>query len=209
VDAQIEQFAQNLGLNVGDLALRRDQLTEQQRQALDQLNLQKSQLAQQQSQFESTQTTNLGMFEKELAQKAKEFGLTQQHQIALANLDRQTKLDMANLEAQNKNMINSNENVAGAWGTMMQNIANIQNNANLEAPAKEALIRNNIESFRSFATFIGSTANIDVSELLNFSIAPGGAGPAPRPSPAPSPNDDYNGNVGGEGGGGGGGGGGD
>lgn len=163
LDTQKQQFAAQLGLSVQDLDLRRDQLTQQQQQALDQLNLQKSQLAQQQTQFQSTQAQQLVM------QK-----LTGDQQIAVTTL-----------QGQNQQAINSNTNIANAWGTMMQNIQAIQNNANLDGPAKQTLVQNTLDAFSSYANFWKkvSGGSIDVGDLLNFGVT----GAAPNASAGSTP----------------------
>lgn len=160
LDAQIDQFAKNLGLTTQELQLKRDQLSSADQQALAQLEFQKSQLAQQQTQFAATQ----------------------QQQMVLANLDADTRTQIAELQAANQKEISSSETLSNAWGTMMQSISNIQNNPNLDAAAKQTMIDNTIGSFKNYAEYYGKTNSVDVSGLLDFSAAPG----APAKTPAPA-----------------------
>lgn len=173
IDAQREQFAQQLGMTQQDMDLRRNQLTQQQQQFLADLDQRKAQLTEQGRQFDTSRTDNLSMFDREIAQKAEQFGLTQTQQMALAQLDVDTKLKMADLEAQYKNDIQSSTNIANAWGTTMQGISAIQTDPNLDEATKRVLIENNLASFGSFSNFwkkaTGGTA--DVSDLLNFGVA--------------------------------------
>lgn len=154
--AQREQFAQKLGLDVAQLQLNRDQLSQQDRQFLAELDQRNAQLAQQESQFQRDQ----------------------QSKITLANLDAQNRERLIQIEAGYKTEIAGNENISRAWGTMMDSINQIQNNADLDQAAKQTLIANTQASFQSFAAFwkkvSGGTA--DVSDLLNFGPVGGSSG---------------------------------
>lgn len=144
IDNQMQQFAQSLGMTAADLALRRDTLTTQQQQFYDNL-VQQKQLATLQSDTQKWQS----------------------------QLNADTSLKVAEIESSYKNDIQSSTNIAGAWSNTMQQIATIQNNPNLDQAAKETLIRNNIESFQSFAEFWKKNNpdnNTDITDLLNFNI---------------------------------------
>lgn len=154
--AQREQFAQKLGLDVAQLQLNRDQLSQQDRQFLAELDQRNAQLAQQESQFTRDQ----------------------QNKVTLANLDAANRERLVQIEASYKTQIAGNENISRAWGTMMDSIAQIQNNADLDQAAKQTLIANTQAAFQSFANFwkkvSGGTA--DVSDLLNFGPVGGSSG---------------------------------
>ena len=104
-------------------------------------------------QFDSSRKDNAAMFDRELSEKARQFGLTQDQQIALANLDVNTKVKLAEIEASYKKSIQSSANISNAWGTMMEGIAAIQTNPNLDENTKAALINNNLASFSAFSNF--------------------------------------------------------
>lgn len=184
IDAQKEQFAAQLGMTGKDLDLRRDQLTAQQQQFVDSLNVQKQQLTQQQAQFDTSLASNNANFSKELGQKQAQFDAAQVQQTVLAKADNETRLQLAQLDKDSRADIAGSQNISNAWGTMMQNIANVQNNANLDEAAKRTLVQNNIGAFQSFTNFWKKTggSDADISDLLNFNIA---AAPAPAPPPAP------------------------
>lgn len=147
LDTQKEQFAQQLGVTVQDLDLRRNTLTQQQQQFLAKLDFDKSQLA-------------------------------QQLQIAQMNQTTQGSTTLAN-----------------AWGTMMTNIQAIQNNANLDGPAKQTLVQNALDSFASYAKFWQkmSPIAVDIGPLLDFGTvgaapnASGGSTPGAGVSPGSGP----------------------
>lgn len=167
LNAQIDQFAQRLGVDVQDLQLRRDQLSQQDRQFLDDLNQRNQQLAQQESQFQRQQT----------------------QQTALAQMDAASRERLAQIEFQSREAIQGSQNISQAWGTMMDTISRIQTNPDLDAATKTALINNNIESFRSFTNFWSkSSGAADVSDLLNFSVAPTEKPPESTTTPVGSNN---------------------
>lgn len=194
IDAQINQFAQSLGMTAQDLAIKRDTLTQQQQQYLAGLESQKS-IAQLQA------NTALSTA-----------GLSADTQKAVAAMSQQTQMAVAKLQADNAATIQGNQNMGGSWSAFMTNIANIQNNPNLEQSAKATLIQNNIDSFKAYATFWNKTTGIDVGDLLNFNMAnatapttPGTPGGPPVPGSqfgVPPPYESPGGGGGGGGGGG-------
>lgn len=117
---------------------------------------------------------------------ARQFDATTAQRMDLAKLDVDSRKELANIEAQFKNQIQNNTNISQAWGTMMDAIQRIQNNPELDPATKTELINNNLAAFKSFSTFWGKASGgaVDVSDLLNFGIAPaagGGAGGGPAP----------------------------
>jgi hypothetical protein len=185
IDAQREQFAQQLGLSTQELGLKRDQLTQAQQQFLADLDLRQSQLTEQSRQFDSGQAANISMFDRELAQKAEQFGLSQQQAITLAQMDVESKIKLAGIEAEFKNEIQSSANISNAWGTVMQGIAQIQGNPELDEATKATLINNNLDSFKAFSAFWNKSTGIDVSDLLNFGAV--SAAPETRPQTPTTP----------------------
>lgn len=154
--AQREQFAQQLGLDVKQLDLQRDQLTQQQRQFLDELDLKGRQL-----------TESARQSDAQLA-----------NQRTIAQMDADNRIKLAEVEAGFKKDIAGNENIANAWGTMMQNINQIQNNPDMEADAKRVNIQNQIAAFQSFTGFWkkATGGTVDVGDLLNFGVDSGPGG---------------------------------
>lgn len=153
IDSQISQFAQSLGMTAQDLQIKRDTLTQQQQQYLAGLESQKS-IAQLQA---NTSLTTAG--------------ISADTQKAVAAMSQQTQMAVAKLQADNASSIQGNQSMGASWASFMTNIANIQNNPNLEQGAKATLIQNNIDSFKAYATFWNKTTGIDVGDLLNFNMA--------------------------------------
>lgn len=171
LETQREQFAQSLGMTAKDLDLRRDTLTQQQQQFLQSLDVQKQQLTQQESQFGRSLSANQQNFQAELAQRD-----------TLAKLDADTRMKLGQMDTDSRMAIQGSVNIGNAWNQMMANIQAIQNNPNLEEPAKKTLIENNMQAFRSFSAFWQKLQNgqVDNSDLLNFAVAT-----APTAAPAP------------------------
>lgn len=210
-NAAKSQTAQQ-GATLGGQAMGLENSNEQQTKALAQ---NQSQFEVNAGQNQQQINAQIDQFRQSLQQRASEFGTTaaqQQQQIdnqvaqftkeqetkrALAQLDADTRGSLAQLDAATRLQIaelqvstQGNENLSQAWGTLMNTISSIQNNANLEEGAKRTLIQNNLDSFASFATFWGKTASVDVSELLNFGQDFGaatqvGAGIPPPTAPPP------------------------
>lgn len=169
LDTAIDQFAKQFGLSVDQLELDKNKLSQQDRQYYDGLKLERDKLTQQGEQF-STEWENRFSLER----------LAAANRIDLANIDASNRKDLMGLEATYKKEIASNETISNAWGTMMQEVGRIQNNPDLDADAKKTLINNAMGSFGQFTNFWKkiSGGTVDVSDLLNFSIA------APAPAPA-------------------------
>lgn len=157
IDEQMRQFAQQFGLSVEQLELDKGRLSQQDRQFYDGLKLEKSKLDQQAAQFEKDWTNKFSL--EAMASK---------NRIDLANIDASNKEKLMGIEAAYKKEIAGNETISNAWGTMMQEIGRIQNNPDLEADAKNTLINNSIGQFTAFTSFWkkATGGTVDVSDLL-------------------------------------------
>lgn len=171
---QDQQFAQNLQLQKDNLAAQREQFAQKLGLDTAQLQLNRDQLSQQDRQF----LAELDQRNAQLAQQESQFTRDQQNKVTLANLDAANRERLVQIEASYKTQIAGNENISRAWGTMMDSINQIQNNPDLDQSAKQTLISNTQAAFQSFANFwkkvSGGTA--DVSDLLNFGPVGGGQG---------------------------------
>lgn len=198
--AQVSQFAQSFGLSVQELEMNKDRMTQQDRQFYDGLKLEQTKLEQQDKQFQADWTNKFSLE-----------SMAQSNRIDLAKIDAGNKKELLGIEAQYKTAIAGNENISNAWGTTMLEIGKIQNNPDLEDGAKQTLISNTLNSFKSFTGFwqkVTSGSN-DVSDLLNFGITsvngpnptnPNGAAMT-NPAGGDSGSDGTGGEGGGEGGG--------
>lgn len=126
-------------------------------------------------QFNATGTRQDRQFADEQKYKREQL----QMQQTLAQMDATSRKELATIESEFKADIASNENISNAWGTMMGNINQIQNNPDLDAAAKKQLIDNQVASFRSFTNFWRKVTggDVDVSDLLNFGSGSGGKPP--------------------------------
>lgn len=159
LDQQEAQFARTLGLSRDQLALSRDSLTQNQQQFLASLEQQRAQLAQQESQFGRSLDANQQNFNAELAMKE-----------TLAVLDANLREKLVRIDAESKEAQQSSVNLTNAWQQMLVNVGNIQNNPELNDAAKTTLINNNLEAFAAFSSFVGKTSSVPVDDLLNFRV---------------------------------------
>lgn len=168
-------------------------LGEGSRQFDSSIGLEKDKLTQNNSQFGQSLAeqarqydSSAGLESQKLAQQQQQFTANAENQKVLAQMDADSRLALAGVEAKYGADIAGNENIGGAWGSMMQSIAQIQNNPELDVYAKTSMIQNTIQGFQSFTNFwkkvTGGT--IDVSDLLNFNIqgaTAGNGGGSPPP----------------------------
>ncbi|MDP3139788.1 MAG: hypothetical protein Q8N17_26060 [Burkholderiaceae bacterium] len=153
------------------------ELTLAEKAQADSLGLEQNKLGEAQRQFDTS-----------TAEQGRQFDATTAQRMDLAKLDVDSRRELAQIEAEFKNEIQSSANISNAWGTLQQGIAQIQNNAELDPGTKAQLIQNQIASFQSFSNFWKKATGgaIDVSDLLSFGVAEGDY-PAPAPAPAPAP----------------------
>lgn len=133
-------------------------------------------------------------------------GMQNDLQRELAMINRDTQVQITRLQAdlqnqanaianENKNLLETNAQAAGAFNTAMSAINNIQNNANLDANAKTQAIANVWHDLQIQLTMMGQLMGMDLTANLNFAGYPGfneqgqwvGFGGAPAPGPAPAP----------------------
>lgn len=145
-------------------------------------------LTEQGRQFDTTRTDNASMFDRELGEKSRQFGLTQDQQMGLAKMNVDSKMALAKVEQDYKTEIQSSANIANAWGTVMQGIAAIQTDPTLDGDTKKTLIENNLSQFSAYSEFwkkaTGGTA--DVSDLLKFNVVGTTEGGTKKPAADPA-----------------------
>lgn len=118
-------------------------------------------------------------------------------------------LEQSQLDDSTKLMLQANDTVKGLWGQTQTNITNIMMNANLDAPAKDKAIRDQMNMLRTSMALVGSLAgDVNLMGQLDSILKPYQDIPTPPPVAGPTnplPGQDGSGyNTGGGGGGGGG-----
>ena len=145
-------------------------------------------LKEQGRQFDVSEAGTNTRFNTELEQQDRQFdanqaGMTDRlmkeldSRVELAGIDRDTKLAIVQAQTDSQNLIAGNENIAKAWGTVMDQIGQIQNNPDLDATTKTQLIQNTLAGFQSFTGFWqkASGGAVDVSDLLKFNVTTTGS----------------------------------
>ena len=177
-------------------------LGEGSRQFDSSIGLEKEKLTQNNSQFGQSlaeqarqYNSSAGLESQKLAQQQQQFTANAENQKVLAQMDADSRLALAGVEAKYRADIAGNDNISGAWGSMMQSIAQIQNNPELGLPSKVSMIQDTIAGFQSFTNFWKKVTGgaVDVSDLLSFNLVPG-QGNAPPPPPPPPVDDGTGGN---------------
>lgn len=168
-------------------------LVEQKRQFDSRLGLDQAAQDTQREQFEKTHGLSreefnqrdrqfgdeLAFRQRDLDQRGAQFNTSEANRMSIAKMDdAEARQKIVELEGKWRNEIASNENISRAWGTMMENISQIQNNPDLDAEAKATRIGNVQAGFASFANFWKKVSGVavDVSDLLNFGPTAGAGG---------------------------------
>lgn len=74
--------------------------------------------------------------------------MTNDVNVALANLDAQTKLALTTMDNRTRSLLQSNQSASNAYVQTIQNINQIQNNPQLDGAAKQSAINNQLELLR-------------------------------------------------------------
>lgn len=169
---QDKQFSSDLALKGRSLSQNQDQFTssqaQQQNQFSSDLGLKAKTIDQQNAQFGQTLTQQ----DKQINQQNTQFTAKQAQDDTLARLDNTTRNAIYKLTEDNKKAIQGDLNISNAWQNLMQGIASIQNNPNLDGTTKATLIQNNMDSFKAY----GSLMKVDLSKF-GFGIDSGTGGP--------------------------------
>ena len=188
LDNDIAQFAARLGVEVAQLDLEYDRMSQQDKQFYDKLRSDRSNI------------------ELEWERKYGLENLAQRNRIELNDIEQEDRIELETLGQDFKRQIAGDEHVANAWGLMMREIGAIQNNPDLDPDQKRINIQNVLGGFRSFATWASDETGLgmSVSQLLAFGVTDvdEDATSRNRPDAGPAGQFDAAGNrVGGEAGG--------
>ena len=103
--------------------------------------------------------------------------LAQQNDITKANLDVASKSALTNLEASYKTLIQSTASAQAVQQQLTQNLANVQNNKDLDPAARQVAINQQVDLAKDSMNLIGAMNNLNMDGLLTFgdSVTAGGA----------------------------------
>lgn len=103
-------------------------------------------------------------------------------QTALGTLDANTRRDIARIQTESSQLINTNNNAATLYQANMNNIASIQNNVNLTPEARQTAIENLLDGLNGGLRMVSQMGRVNIDNLLQFNIDP-----ITKPKPEPEP----------------------
>ncbi len=132
--------------------------------AQNQVNSQNSQLQ-----------TNVALNNSAAANDISKFNASESNQVLKLGMDAQTKTELAGIEANYKQLMQSSAGAADLYKQMVQNAANIMSSKDLDSSGKAQAIKNQVALLNSGLGIIGQIGNLNLSDLLTFD-APGVGG---------------------------------
>jgi hypothetical protein len=101
--------------------------------------------------------------------------LDNQTKINLANLDSATRTNLAEVEANYKQLMQSNASASDLYRQITQNITNISGSTTMNEEAKRTAINNQLALLRSGLGINGKISNLNLDDLLDFSTVDTGS----------------------------------
>ena len=138
--------------------------------------------------FNSEQANKMAMFDLQNDTDIAKFNASESNALTKLGMDSNTKLALAQVEADYKTLMQSTLSAGDLYKQMVLNSSNIMQNKDMDEAAKQQAIQNQISLLNGGLGVIGKLANLDLDSLLTFDSVPGAAAPAPAPdAPAPAP----------------------
>ena len=109
--------------------------------------------------------------------------LDAQTKTNLAQLDSGTRTTLATIEANYKGLMQSNASASDLYRQVTQNITNISLSKDMDGPAKQTAVNNQIQLLQNGMSINGAISNLNLGDLLNFSV---NATPAATAAPTPA-----------------------
>ncbi len=137
----------------------------------------------------SVAQTNQAAANQELANNASaqnQYGLQQmagQQSLDLATVQSNAQVQLANIDNQNKLLLQADSSAGNFYNAISQGIGNILEQPNISVSDKQALVQYQTGLLKTGLAVIGGISNLDLSGMLNFSgtvLAP----PPPTAAPA-------------------------
>lgn len=92
-----------------------------------------------------------------------------QNAVLVQNMDTNTKMNLANIEASYKNVMQSSASAQALYSQAVKNISDIQGSTTMDAAAKTAAIANQTKMLKSGMDIQSSISGLDLSGILDFS----------------------------------------
>lgn len=119
---------------------------------------------------ESTNQAN--RFGAEAQNQASQFNASQQNDVIRQMLDSNTKLQLADIEASYKTLMQSSDSAARVYEQAITQMSQILMNKDLDAAAKQRAIDFTVGNLRNGMNLLGSIGNLNLGGILDFSGLP-------------------------------------
>lgn len=109
------------------------------------------------AQFNTQQQNAMGQFNSAEANK-----------LLQTSLDLNNRTELANIEANYKNLMQANASAFQTWQQTLKNISDIQQNADMDATTKQAAVTEQTSLLKNSFNMLGAMNNLNLSSLLTF-----------------------------------------
>jgi hypothetical protein len=134
----------------------------------NQANAQTSQLQTNVALNNAQAANDITKFNESLNADISKFNASESNTLKKLGMDAQTKMDLANVEASYKTLMQSSASASDLYKQMILNTTNIMSNKDMDAAAKSAAIKNQIALLNNGMGIIGQIGNLNLSNLLTF-----------------------------------------
>jgi len=115
----------------------------------------------------STYASN-AQFNTQQANAMGQFNSAEQNKLLQTSLDLNNRTELANIEANYKNLMQANSSAYSTWQQTLKNISDIQTNADMDAKTKTAAVKEQTDLLKNSFSMLGAMNNLNLAELLNF-----------------------------------------
>lgn len=118
------------------------------------------------SKFNADQGNTVGQANTAQANEAARINMAQQNDLIKANLDVASKTSLTNLEAANKAVLQTSDSAKAIQSQLMMELSRIQNNKDLDAPARQTAIDQLIATSQNSLSLISAVAGLNLDAVI-------------------------------------------
>ena len=107
-------------------------------------------------------------FNADQASKTNMFNTSESNKLVQTGLDLDNRVNLANIEANYKNLMQANSSAFQTYQQTIKNISDIQQNKDMTADTKTAAITEQVTMLKNGFNLLGGINNLNLSGLLNF-----------------------------------------
>lgn len=97
-----------------------------------------------------------------------QFNTQESNKLLQTSLDLNNRTELANIEANYKNLMQTNSSAYSTWQQSLKNISDIQQSPDLDAATKQAAVNEQTALLKNSFNMLGAMNNLNLSGLLNF-----------------------------------------